>query len=73
MIPSRVGRAIEDLNDIDAVVSKHRARLLRFVMLSLGDADAAASIVQDTFLKAYTARETFRNDCTVSTWLGVSR
>jgi RNA polymerase sigma-70 factor (ECF subfamily) len=38
-------------------------------MFSLGDADAAASIVQDTFLKAYNNRETFRNDCSISTWL----
>ena len=47
----------------------HRARLLRLVTLSTGDHDLAETIVQDCFLKAYRARESFRGDCSVSTWL----
>lgn len=36
---------------------------------SLGDADLAESITQDCFLKAYNARDRFRGDCSISTWL----
>jgi Sigma-70 region 2 len=43
--------------------------LLRLVTLSTGDHDLAETIVQDCFLKAYRARESFRGDCSVSTWL----
>ena len=45
-------RALSELDDIDALVRNHRARLLRFVTFSVGDDDVAASIVQDCFLKA---------------------
>ncbi len=62
-------RAISELDDIDNLVKVHRARLLRFVMFSIGDEDTAASIVQDAFLKAYKGRENFRGDCSIQTWL----
>jgi RNA polymerase sigma-70 factor (ECF subfamily) len=51
------------------LVSTHRARLLRLVTFSTGDQDLAETVVQDCFLKAYRARESFRGDCSVSTWL----
>ena len=62
-------RALSELDDIDVLVRTHRARLLRFVLFSVGDEDVAASIVQDCFLKAYTVRNGFRGDCSVHTWL----
>jgi RNA polymerase sigma-70 factor (ECF subfamily) len=62
-------RALSELDDIDALVRTHRARLLRFVTFSVGDEDVAASIVQDCFMKAYTCRDSFRGDCSVHTWL----
>ena len=61
--------AVTELDDIDALVRVHRARLLRFVTFSVGDDDVAASIVQDCFLKAYGSRAKFRGDCSVGTWL----
>jgi len=68
---SVTGRAksISELDDMDAVVKAHRARLMRFVAYSTGDADLAETIVQDTFLRAWKGRESFRGDCSVSTWL----
>lgn len=60
---------ISELDDIDGLVRTYGARLLRFVVFSVGDEDLAASIVQDTFLKAFTARNKFRGDCTVKSWL----
>lgn len=62
-------RVISELDDIDALVRTHRARLLRYVSFSVGDEDLAATIVQDCFLKAYTKRDQFRGDSSVSTWL----
>jgi RNA polymerase sigma-70 factor (ECF subfamily) len=63
------GRVSSELEDIDALVRTYRARLLRFVAFSIGDADLAESITQDCFLKAYNGRASFRGDCSVNTWL----
>jgi RNA polymerase sigma-70 factor (ECF subfamily) len=63
------GQAISELDDIDALVRNYRPRLLRFVTFSIGDPDVAETIVQDTFLKAYKAREGFRGDASVHTYL----
>jgi RNA polymerase sigma-70 factor (ECF subfamily) len=63
------GRVASELDDIDALVRTYRARLLRFVAFSIGDADLAESITQDCFLKAYNGRANFRGDCSVNTWL----
>ena len=54
---------------MDTLVRTYRPRLLRFVAFSVGDADLAESITQDCFLKAYNARDRFRGDCSISTWL----
>jgi RNA polymerase sigma-70 factor (ECF subfamily) len=57
------------LDDIDALVRTHRARLLRFVTFSTGDPDLAETVAQDALLRAYNGRENFRGECSVSTWL----
>ena len=62
-------REASELDDIDQLVHCYRARLLRFVVFSIGDQDLAESIVQDCFMKAYNARASFRGECSVSTWL----
>lgn len=63
------GRLISELEDIDALVQQYKARLFRFVLLSISDRDAAETIIQDCFLKAYNTRALFRGECSVSTWL----
>jgi RNA polymerase sigma-70 factor (ECF subfamily) len=62
-------RTASELDDLESLVRTYRPRLLRFVAFSVGDADLAESITQDCFLKAYNARDRFRGDCSVSTWL----
>jgi RNA polymerase sigma-70 factor, ECF subfamily len=62
-------REASELDDIDQLVHRYRARLLRFVAFSIGDQDLAESIVQDCFMKAYNARANFRGECSVNTWL----
>jgi len=63
------GRVISELDDIDLLVKTYRARLLRFVTFSTGDPDLAETITQDCLLKAYNARESFRGDSSINTWL----
>jgi RNA polymerase sigma-70 factor (ECF subfamily) len=68
--PTRTTRGTNsELCDIDALDRMYRARLLRFVAFATGDLDLAETIVQDSLLKAYRARESFRGDCGIYTWL----
>jgi RNA polymerase sigma-70 factor, ECF subfamily len=60
---------ISELDDIDALVARYRAKVLRLVALSLNDPDEAASITQDCFLRAYLTRAQYLGQCSVSTWL----
>lgn len=62
-------RAISELDDIDELVRRHQARIRRFVTCSIGDADLADTITQDTLLRAHRGRENFRGECSVQTWL----
>ena len=61
--------AVLGLDDIEGVMRLYRARILRYAMFAVRDRDAAETITQDCFLKAYRARESFRGDCSLSTWL----
>jgi RNA polymerase sigma-70 factor (ECF subfamily) len=60
---------MSELDDIDALVLRYRAQVLRLVAFSLDDPDEAASITQDCFLRAYVTRGQYRGQCAVSTWL----
>lgn len=60
---------LTELDDIEALDRVYRSRLLRFVAYSTGDLDLAETVVQDSLLKAYNGRESFRGDCSVYTWL----
>jgi len=61
--------AVLGLDDIEGVMRLYRGRILRYTMFAVRDRDAAETITQDCFLKAYRARESFRGDCSLSTWL----
>jgi RNA polymerase sigma-70 factor (ECF subfamily) len=58
-----------ETDDFDVVVKLYRPKIFRFVLASLRDRDAAETITQDCFFRAYKARERFRNDCSLDTWL----
>jgi RNA polymerase sigma-70 factor, ECF subfamily len=55
--------------DFEALVQLYRPRVFRFALACLRDLDAAETVTQDCFLRAYQARERFRQDCSVQTWL----
>jgi RNA polymerase sigma-70 factor, ECF subfamily len=60
---------ISELDDFELLVRTHRARLLRLVAFSTGDQDLAETVVQDALLKASNARDNFRGESSVGTWL----
>ncbi len=55
--------------DFEAVVRLCQPKIFRFVLASLRDRDAAETVTQDCFLKAFQARHRFRHECSVETWL----
>jgi RNA polymerase sigma-70 factor (ECF subfamily) len=58
-----------EISDFDAVVRHHWPRIFRFVLASIRDRDAAETVTQDCFLRAYQGRHRFRGDASVRTWL----
>lgn len=62
-------QALLELADFDEVVRVYRPRILRFLLSSLTDRDAAETLTQETFLKAWAARQQFRGESSLSTWL----
>jgi RNA polymerase sigma-70 factor, ECF subfamily len=55
--------SIETLHDL------YGQRIFRFLLASLRDRDVAENLTQETFLRAWTARDGFRGDCSAATWL----
>jgi RNA polymerase sigma-70 factor (ECF subfamily) len=58
-----------ELDDFESVVRLHWLRIFRFALASLRDRNAAETLAQDCFFKAYKARDRFRGEASVSTWL----
>lgn len=56
-------------DDLDAVVATHQQRIFRFLLASLREPDVAHTLTQETFLRAWTTRASFRGDCSIATWL----
>ena len=61
--------AASEIEDFDAVVRLHWPRVFRYALASLRDREAAESLAQDCFLRAYKGRERFRGDSSLTTWL----
>lgn len=65
--------AVPDVNaltaDFDAVVGNFRPAVFRLALAWLRDRDAAETIAQDCFLRAWKSREAFRGECGVKTWV----
>jgi RNA polymerase sigma-70 factor, ECF subfamily len=57
------------LNDFEAVVQLYWPRVFRYVLGSLRDRDAAQTLAQECFLRAYRSRDRFRGESSISTWL----
>jgi RNA polymerase sigma-70 factor (ECF subfamily) len=57
------------LDDLESVVALYQPRVFRFLLATLRDRDSAETLTQETFLRAWSARGSFREDCSLSTWL----
>jgi RNA polymerase sigma-70 factor (ECF subfamily) len=68
LTPAR-DRMVAELADINTLCATYRSRIYRYALLSLRDPDLAETVTQDCFLRAYKARDEFRGDCSVATWL----
>ncbi len=55
--------------EFDDIMRAHQDRIYRVLWCELRDDEAAATLTQDCFLKAYRARAEFRGEASVSTWL----
>ena len=55
--------------DFASIVGLYRPKVFRFALAALRDRDAAETVAQDCFLRAYNAWGAFRQDCSLNTWL----
>ncbi len=53
----------------DQLVLRYRDALIRVAQSKLGDRNRAEDVVQDAFLAAYTARQTYKPEFAFRTWL----
>jgi len=67
--PETLAETIATLDSIDALYELYQPRIFRFLLSSLRDRDLAESLTQDTFVRAWNARSSFRGDCAIPTWL----
>ena len=67
--PVSVEKPASEIEDVEALVERHRARVIRFIFASVRDMDVAETLTQDCFWNAHRSRHAFRGDCTVQTWL----
>ena len=56
-------------DDLATVVALYEQRIFRFLLVSIRDRDIAQTLTQETFLRAWTSRANFREDCSIATWL----
>jgi RNA polymerase sigma-70 factor (ECF subfamily) len=68
MLPD-ASTATARLESVEVLHSLYSQRIFRFVFTSVRDRELAEQITQDTFLRAWTARDQFRGDCSPATWL----
>ena len=55
--------------DFEATVHFYGPKIFRFALASLRDHDDAETVTQDCFLRAFKAQATFRQECSMQTWL----
>ncbi len=56
-------------HDFNALVGRHQQRIYNLAYQHIGDSDEASDITQETFISAYRARQNFRGEARVFTWL----
>jgi RNA polymerase sigma-70 factor (ECF subfamily) len=55
--------------NFDEIICLHQRRVYRVLYVLLRDADAADTLTQECFLRAYKKLASFRGECRIETWL----
>lgn len=66
--PTLTSRALT-AEDFDDLVRRNQQRIFRLLMALLRDEDAADTLTQECFLRAYKKRASFRGESSVDTWV----
>jgi RNA polymerase sigma-70 factor (ECF subfamily) len=69
LAPAAARPFANDLADFDSVAQVHQSGIFRYILVSLRDRDAAETLTQECLLRAYKARDRFRGEASVKTWL----
>jgi RNA polymerase sigma-70 factor, ECF subfamily len=56
-------------DSFEQIVRQHQRRIYRVIYLLLNDTEAAGTLTQECFLRAYQKRSSFRGECKIETWL----
>ena len=68
-VQERVGLGMFALDDFTPLVQAHQQRIYRVLLGMVRDPDAAETLTQECFLKAYQKRASFRGEASVGVWL----
>ena len=68
---TRVEKVTESISSesFEEIIRQHQRRVYRVLYLLVKDADAADTLTQECFLRAYKNLGSFRGDCRIETWL----
>ena len=68
-VAGRTSAARIAVEDFDSIVRTNQRRIFRVLLVYLRDADAADTLTQECFLRAFQNRSRFRGECSLETWL----
>jgi RNA polymerase sigma-70 factor (ECF subfamily) len=68
-VQGKVDLGMTALDDFTPLVQSHQQRIYRVLLGMVHDPDAAQSLTQECFLKAYQKRASFRGEANVGVWL----
>jgi len=55
--------------DFEQIVRRYQRKVYRVLLLMLKNPEDADNLTQESFLRAYTSRKSFRGECSEQTWL----
>ena len=67
--PQQTAEAVPEALEIESLHRQHSQRIFRFLLASVRDREIAETLTQDTFIRAWGARDRFRGECSPATWL----
>lgn len=68
-VPAERAVAVGAAASFDEMVREHQRRVYRVILLLVKDPDAADTLTQECFLRAYQGFAGFRGECRMDTWL----